>query len=113
MFIIATDKIIISDIIKGLSEIPSPLILIIIKRSIKTMGAAMTMLIYMSINVSEVFDCFSISSLYSKRRLWALFSKNSGRFPPEVIVVASPLNKSASFLLGLLKALFLNAVTRS
>src|SRR3972149_2792160 len=97
-------------IIPVLREIPRPLSLIIISRSMRIIGAAITTLMYMSMKVSAAFECFSVSSLCSKRRVCALLSKKFGRSPPEVMVVASPLYNSASFLLGLLNAISLNEV---
>ena len=109
IFIIVTATTIIIVIIDVLIAIPRPLIFIIISKIINIIGAAITKLMYISMNVSAALFFFSCSSLFSNRSVWALFSKNSGRSPPEFIVVASPLNNSESFLLGVLYALFLKA----
>ncbi len=73
----------------------------------------MTTLMYISMKVSAAFACFSLSSLCSNKSVCALLSKNSGKSPPEVIVIANPLYNSPSFLLGLLNAMSLKALTRS
>ena len=64
-------------------------------------------------NVSALLVSFSLWILYSKSKLSALSSKNLGKSPPEFIIVASPLSKLASFLLGVLNALSLNTLIKS
>ena len=59
-----TVETIINVIADMLNDVPSPLICIIIIKSIKIIGAAITTLMYMSINVSALLVSFSLSSLY-------------------------------------------------
>ena len=76
----------------------------------KTIGAAITTVIYKSMDVSATFVYFSLERRYSLMRLSDLFSKKSLRLPPELIVIAIPVRSSDSLLLGEFLAALLRAV---
>ena len=63
--------------------------------------------------LSNPRDSKSLIPVLSSSQIGDLITKNSGRFPPELIVVANPLRSSARLLLEVLFAVFFRALTKS